>query len=195
MAKLLTKDYYNKHPLEELSAARIAYTLLLEDQFEETAFRVMSDEGFVRRADAEVLREIEETEDIQTLLRYARKELPIDAKLLIRKRLMEREADALPKMRRMITTSALDSFIEHAVYFFTKCESDPVPWIMENYKAIRSPYARSMMCLVLGFRADVSVVPFLMKQVDYFEREFPDESFDQAPLIALQEIEERFRDV
>ena len=50
-----------------------------------------------------------------------------------------------------------------------------------------------MLCLVLGFRADTQVIPFLMQQVDTFEKQFPDKSSEQAPLMALYEIRARFR--
>lgn len=49
-----------------------------------------------------------------------------------------------------------------------------------------------MLCLVLGFRGDVAVVPFLMKEVERFERWYPDESYGQGPLLALYELKERF---
>ena len=68
-------------------------------------------------------------------------------------------------------------------------------WIIQNYNDVREPYARSMLCLVLGFRASTDVIPFLVQQVDAFERQFPDKSFEQGPLMALYEIRARFRTV
>ncbi len=64
---------------------------------------------------------------------------------------------------------------------------------MEHSNEVRDPYARSMLYLVLGFRADTDAIPFLMQQVDFFEKRFPDTTYDQAPLMALYEIRERFR--
>ena len=52
-----------------------------------------------------------------------------------------------------------------------------------------------MLCLVLGFRANTDVIPFLMQQVDSFEKQFPDKSYEQEPLMALYEIRARFRTV
>ena len=60
---------------------------------------------------------------------------------------------------------------------------------------IRDPYARSMLCLVLGFRADSDAIPFLMHQVEIFEGQFPSETFDQGPVLALSELKARFRTV
>ncbi len=68
-------------------------------------------------------------------------------------------------------------------------------WILQCYSDVYDPYARSMLCLVLGFRADPEAIPFLMQQVDFFEKRFPSETYDQGPLMALYEIRERFRTV
>ena len=50
-----------------------------------------------------------------------------------------------------------------------------------------------MLCFVLGFRANTDVIPFFMQQVDSFEKQFPDKSYEQGPLMALYEIRARFR--
>ena len=68
-------------------------------------------------------------------------------------------------------------------------------WILQNYEAVREIYARSMLCLVLGFRADTAVIPFLMRQIERFEQQFPRDSFERAPLLALYELRARFRTV
>ena len=107
--------------------------------------------------------------------------------------LLEREAEALPEIQRMLLKAFNDHTIENCVRFMVKCQENCTEWILQNYSHVREPYARSMLCLVLGFRADVDVIPFLMQQVDAFERQYPSESFAQAPLIALSEIKSRFR--
>ena len=73
-----------------------------------------------------------------------------------------------------------------------KCGTNCSDWIMQNYNDVREPYARSMLCLVLGFRANTDVIPFLMQQVDSFVKQFPDKSYEQGPLMALYEIRARF---
>ena len=51
---------------------------------------------------------------------------------------------------------------------------------------------KSMLCLVLGFRGDVSMIDFLMSEAERLENEYPDESFDQGPTLAVQELAVRF---
>ena len=81
------------------------------------------------------------------------------------------------------------------VWFMARCEENRSEWILQNYEAVREIYARSMLCLVLGFRADTAVIPFLMRQIERFEQQFPRDSFEQAPLLALYELRARFRTV
>ena len=63
---------------------------------------------------------------------------------------------------------------------------------MENYQEIRSEYMKSMLCLVLGFRGDASMIDFLIEEAERFEREYPDETYDQGPALAVQELSVRF---
>lgn len=47
---------------------------------------------------------------------------------------------------------------------------------------------KSMLCLVLGFRGDVSLIPMLMAETERFERDYPFNSYEQAPILAVQEL-------
>ena len=49
-----------------------------------------------------------------------------------------------------------------------------------------------MLCLVLGFRGNVSMIEFLIKEAERLEREYPKESYDQGPTLAVQELSVRF---
>jgi len=40
-----------------------------------------------------------------------------------------------------------------------------------------------MLCLVLGFHGDVSLIPFLMNEVERFERYYPNKHYDRGPIL------------
>lgn len=63
---------------------------------------------------------------------------------------------------------------------------------MENYRDFKSEYLKSMLCLVLGFRGNIDMIEFLIKEAERLEREYPNESFDQGPALAVQELAVRF---
>ena len=200
--KLLTKDYFNRHPVKEYSAARLEYSMLLMPEVMDVVdeklpeMREMAAKRGIDIPDTtEQMKRVEEEEDTGKLLRMLRQTHPPVVRKAVREKLLKREIEVLPEIQRMILKAFNDNTIENCVRFMTKCETDCTEWIMRHYDDVREPYARSMLCLVLGFRASTDVIPFLVQQVDAFERQFPDKSFEQGPLMALYEIRARFRTV
>lgn len=49
-----------------------------------------------------------------------------------------------------------------------------------------------MLCLVIGFRGDVEMIPFLMKETERLERMYSQETYAQGPILAIQELAVRF---
>lgn len=197
--KLLTKDYFNRHPVKEYSAARLEYSMLLMPEVMDVVdekLPEMREMAAKRGIDipytTEQMKRVEEEEDTGKLLRMLRQTQPPVVRKAVREKLLKREMEVLPEIQRMILKAFNDNTIENCVRFMTKCETDCTEWIMRHYDDVREPYARSMLCLVLGFRASTDVIPFLVQQVDAFERQFPDKSFEQGPLMALYEIRARF---
>ena len=43
----------------------------------------------------------------------------------------------------------------------------------------------------LGFRGDVSMISFLMEEAERMEKEYPNEYYDQGPVLAVQELSAR----
>ena len=200
--KLLTKDYFNRHPVKEYSAARLEYSMLLMPEVMDVVdeklpgMRVMAAKQGIDIPDTtEQRKRVEEEEDTGKLLRMLRQTHPPVVRKVVREKLLKREREVLPEIQRMILKAFNDNTIENCVRFMTKCETDCSEWIMQHYDDVREPYARSMLCLVLGFRASTDVIPFLVQQVDVFEKHFPDKSYEQGPLMALYEIRARFRTV
>ena len=200
--KLLTKDYFNRHPMKEFSAARLEYSMLLMPDVMDVVdeklpqMREMAAKQGIDIPDtAELMAKVEQEENTEKLLRMLRQTLPPVVRKAVREKLLKREAEVLPEIQRMILKAFNDNTIENCVRFMTKCEANCSDWIIWNYKDVREPYARSMLCLVLGFRAGTDAIPFLMQQVDLFEKQFPNKSYEQAPLMALYEIRARFRTV
>lgn len=196
--KLLTKDYFNRHPVKDISAARYEYSLLLNPEVEDVAERLMPElqaRGLRFPDNSEEIAAVKHAENTADLLRMLRKGLSPNARRALLDKLLEREEEALPEIRRMLFKAFNDCTIENCTRFMVKCRENCSEWILQNYRDIRAPYARSMLCMVLGFRADVDVIPFLLQQVDAFERQFPSDTLDQGPILALLEINARFRSV
>ena len=195
MGKLLTKSYFDKHPLKEFSAARMQYSLLTNPAFEEIAHELIREHGLGTSNAEECEQSISKEEDLTELLHWTRRSIPGEGRLLLRRKLLAREQEAMPEVQRMLLTTANDFFVENALYLFVGSQEDYSRWLLDHYQQIRYSYARSTMCLALGFRGDASIVPFLMAQVDLMEKRWPNESFSQGPLLALHELKARFNTV
>lgn len=196
--KLLTKDYFNRHPIKDISAARIEYSLLLQPKIMDLVDEVipiLKAQGLSFPDNSDAITAVEQEEDTARLLRMLRRGMPPSARRILLDTLLAREEEVLLDIQRMILRAFNSNTIENCTRFLVRCQTNCSEWIMQNYMNIREPYARSMLCLVLGFRATVDAVPFLMQQVEAFEQQFPDESFEQAPILALSEICARFRTV
>lgn len=198
--KLLTRDWFHRHPVKEHSAARLEYSMLLMPEAVSSvdkmlpALRGLAAQRGIALPDAtQQMVALEREEDTGRLLRMLRQTLAPDVRGALLEKLLKREEAALPEIRRLILKTFNDNAIENCVRFMARCEENCSQWILQNYEDVREPYGRSMLCLVLGFRANVDVIPFLMRQVERFETQFPVHSFDQAPLLALYEIRARFR--
>ena len=179
--KLLTKDYFNRHPVKEYSAARLEYSMLLMPEVMDVVdeklpemHEMAAKRGIDIPDTSELMAKVEQEEDTGKLLRMLRQTQPPVVRKAVREKLLNREEEVLPEIQRMILKAFNDNTIENCVRFMTKCGTDCTEWIVQHYDDVREPYARSMLCLVLGFRANTDVIPFLMQQVNSFEKHFPD---------------------
>ena len=195
MSELLTRSFLDKHPLKEFSAARFTYSRHFYPGLEDFAADYLHTAGVDMLSFDEMKLKIQQENDLTELLRLPRKpDFPPICRAVLIKKLLEMEDTAYPEIQKRIMTSIQDHFIETAIHFFDSAKRNPADWILKDYKSVRSPYARSLLLMLLGFYGDPSVVPLLMDQVVWFEKNFPDESFSQGPLVALHEIKARIQE-
>ena len=53
---------------------------------------------------------------------------------------------------------------------------------------IRDPYARSMACVVFGMHDCEEMIPMLLREYERFRKDYPDEEYEQGPLLALYQL-------
>lgn len=133
---------------------------------------------------------LEVTEPVE-LLKLMRKELSGSNRSILRNKIMEYEDELLPMIKEKCIRNKQDVFIENALYFFMKSQINCCDWIMDTYSQFQSEYLKSLFCLVLGFRGDVSMISFLMEEAERMEKEYPNEYYDQGPVLAVQELSAR----
>ena len=192
ISKKEVHKFLDKHPDIPFSAAKFEYSLYLEPEAVEYANAIsekMLDES---EEDLHSKRMIEQAETTEELLKLMRKPLSGGNRSRLRGKLLEYEIVLMPWIKEKTMKNGQDIFIENTLYFFLHCEENCCDWLMKEYSNIRNEYLKSMLCLVIGFRGDVEMIPFLMKETERLERMYLQETYAQGPILAIQELAVRF---
>ena len=192
ISKKEVHKFLDKHPDIPFSAAKFEYSLYLEPEAVEYANAIsekMLDES---EEDLHSKRMIEQAETTEELLKLMRKPLSGGNRSRLRGKLLEYETVMMPCIKEKTMKNGQDIFIENTLYFFLHCEENCCDWLMKEYSNIRNEYLKSMLCLVIGFRGDVEMIPFLMKETERLERMYLQETYAQGPILAIQELTVRY---
>lgn len=181
--------YILEHPIEKYSPASIVLDEILFPEEWEKARDYLEEDGKERFEQDE---ERINAADADELLRLMRQSAASVDRHILHRGLLRMEGEVIEPIKQRVLTTMLDEFVTNSTRFLAACTEDVTGWIREQYGNVRSPYMQSMLCLVLGIRGDLSQVPFLFEQVERFEREFGESQYNQGPLLALSELEERF---
>lgn len=193
MKKILPNRYFKEHPIDTRSGAYLMYAMNASEDVMSRIRKIKEDHVHVDDEQAELEKVIAELEDPAELFRFMRKELDGCNGEVLRDRLLKFESSMTPMIREKILTTKNERFIDNAAFFFIRGEKDPGQWILENYADVQDPFARSMMCLTLGFWGEEKYTDFLVAEEERFSREYPGKKLEQGPLIALYMLEELAR--
>jgi hypothetical protein len=194
--KLLTRKFLRDNPYLELSSQRFVYTLLCHEGFEALANETLQQHMTLSAArkskidsEKEMLAALSEPNEIFSLLR---KDIDGFNRAFLIEKALEYEDDIFPKLIDRFIRSDHDTLIDNAVRFLAACKTDCSEVLFVRYDEIRSPYVKSLVCILLGFKAQESIIPWMMDQFQKLKKHYPDEHYDQGPLMALNELHHRF---
>ena len=129
--------------------------------------------------------EVEKLDSGEAVVSYMRKNHDNLVDPMFCKKALTLESEAAPLIVRRYKTTALDRFVELAFRILAKADKKYAEQLFQEYREIRNPYAQSMACLLFGEHEMEEAVPLLMKEYERFKRDYPEESYNQAPLLAL----------
>ncbi len=192
ISKKEVHKFLAEHPDIPFSAAKFEYSFYLEPEAVEYANAISEKMFGESEEDLYSKKMIEQAATAEELLKLMRKSLSGGNRSRLRKKVLEYEKEIMPLIKEKTMKSGQDIFIENTLYFFLHCEGNCCDWILKEYSNIWNEYLKSMLCLVLGFRGEVEMIPFLMKETVRLERMYPEETYAQAPILAIQELAVRF---
>lgn len=194
--KLLTKQFFQDHPYVENSAQQLIYGALLHGEIEEAAAKIFL-ENF-KISDARLDRIAREKEmilaqnDPKIIFQFLRKDLDPLSRTVLIERALAFEEEIVPMVVEKLVRSNHDAFIENAVRLLGKSKQDYSSLLLERYAEFRSPYVQSLLCVILGIRGQEDIIPWMIDRFHEMKRRYPDQNYDQGPLLALHELKARF---
>lgn len=185
MSLKLPEKYLKENLVDQYSAAYIFYMFSGKDEDLVSLTELGQSARDETDEDRETRAAIEQLETPNDFFRWMRKQMSQANKELLNTRLLEHEDEVMPMVKKRILTNRIDHFIENATRFLISCDEDPSAWLVENFGQIQDPYAKSMMCLALGFRGDETCGPLLLDQAERLKGAVANEKLEQGPIIAL----------
>jgi len=187
---MLTKKFFDENPVKEISAQRFAYSFLLYDGLEEVATEFSK--NYIKRGkdEAELLKKESSPE---VLLKMMRGNCDTLNHTLLHSKILEQEEALMPRIIEKLKTSGNDVFIEHAMKLIKKAKKNYCEELIEIIDDIRSPYALSLACIIIGFMGNESDVPMLLRKHSELKSLYPGEDYEQGALLGLIELRERFK--
>lgn len=188
--KILTKKFFDDNPVKELTTQRILYSVMLYDGIEEFTSE------FVRNTMDRGEREEEQIRNensSEVLLKMMRGKCDTLNHSLLHSKILEHEDELLPKIITMLKTSLNDVFIEHSVKVIGKAQKNCFNDLMQIIDEIRSPYALSLVLVVIGYLGDESAIPKLLEKHSELKKLYSNETYEQGALLGLIELRERFK--
>ena len=203
MYKKQLNQFFRKHGVEDSevpSAPAIAHFQIKFFQTPEgqEALQVIVDEiGYGESSEREekVLAEraeIEAAETAEQLIRLMRRHMDMFNHKMFLARIKEFENEILPEVIAMLKRSLNEHFIEAATRVLSLCDRDIAEELVAYFDEVRMPYAQCMILVVLGFKGKESHIPWIMEKYGELRRQFPNESYSDGAIMALEELEYRF---
>lgn len=192
MKKEDVKKFQDSHRDLEISPAKLEYSKFLYFNNKDGEILDIIGKQNVTDEDFQMESLIRNAKTPEDLLQLMRKPVPSRNQYNLRQKLLANEEMMIPCIEEKCLTNRQSMFIENALYFFLHCSTNVTPWILSNYANFKSEYLKGLFCLVLGFRGTKDMIPFLIREAERMEQLYPDESYDQGPALAVQELACRF---
>ena len=187
---LLPKGFLKKHPLANISAAKLtdfSIRFLMSDEVTDRIEQFVGPRIAPSRLDETdtekaLIAAMNTPEEIVAQMRKTNDMLIIP---LICKKVLSMQEEAIPLILKRYKTTFQDQFVETAARILGNADRKYTLDLLEHYREIRNPYAQSIACLLFGEHRLEEAAVLLLSEYERFRTRFPDTSHAQGPLFAL----------
>ena len=188
----LSKDFFDKNPFKELSAARMLYSLLLysESGIDQLALKIAR--RFVKKRGEEEAKRINKETKLENLIKMMeQKPDPINHSML-KKRILSFREIAIPKIIEKLRDNQDDTFVELAIQIIYESKIDCSSHLLGILDSIKDHYTLSLVCLLLGLIGPKEAIQPVWNYYHFLKDKYFQKNYEQGPLLALYEFKERF---
>ena len=194
--KLLSPKFFMENEPLEFSPQRFVYDILIYDgDLEQELGALLIERGELNNKQLEQIAREKETihacNKPDKIMKLLLKKFEVISGAALIEKALEYEDEVIPKVVERLMRNNHDTFIENAIKLLEKRQKDYSPQLIERFEEIQSPYVRSLVCLVIGLRAEAEVIPWMMDRYLEMKKIDTEESCEQGPLLALYEFRER----
>ena len=206
----IPKSFWRENLLEEESFAEYIYLVMkLLDSDDDIGKKIV--EEVFKEPNMEDIEHKEYLSRIYTpedMIKFVRHPWSLSNIPFILQKAEQMEKDLIPLILKRYQTSTQSVFIENAVQILDKCDIIYIRQLKDMFSNIRSPYARSLACLVFAARKEYDTIPLIMdeyqKMLEYDyddcdgeylsndEEEHEPVDYEDGPLLALYLLYDKF---
>ncbi|WP_414732923.1 hypothetical protein [Acetobacterium carbinolicum] len=194
--KILTKKFFRDNPCLENTVQQFVYSYLLYDGIEDVANEMIIQHGLLSTERLEQIRQenelIKSEQSPEAIFQLFRKKIDMMNRVELMNKALAFEEVILPMVIEKLMRSNHHIFIENAIRFLAKSQRNSSPLLQEKYFEIRSPYAQSLICLIIGLRGEEDIASWMLDRFFEMKKLYPSETYAEGPLIALHELNCRF---
>lgn len=189
----MTEEFFKKYEIKQFSPQLFLYfKQMMADKGELTDMVSGAAIGQIPKSrqkeivdEADMIKAFDNPKDV---VRYMKRMKESQNRAILCDKAIKMQDQTLPEIIEKLVKTANDSFVEIAVMILSKCDIQYIHRLKDVYKDIMYPYAQSGAAMVLGTRGMEDCSELLMDEVARFAREYPNETFEQGPLIGLHVI-------
>ncbi|OGS38292.1 MAG: hypothetical protein A2551_08220 [Elusimicrobia bacterium RIFOXYD2_FULL_34_30] len=187
----LSDTFFEANPFEEISAARITYSCILNSGIEQTAARkAMSSVPRERwKKEAEKIKKETKLEGLLKIM--AEFPDPFNHPLL-KKKILGYSSIAISTIIETLRNNQNDVFVELGIKIIYESKIDCSFELLRMLDSIKDTYTLSTVCLLLGFIGHKEAIQPVWNYYHFFRNAYPEETYEQGPLLALYEFRARF---
>ena len=138
------------------------------------------------------LEEINSATTSEQLIKIMRRDMDIMNRPAFFSKAIQMETEIIPEVVRRLKTNLISGFIEVAAELLVRTSINVSEEVIAYFDDMRSPYAQSLVLVMLGFKADEKHIPWFIEKYNKLKKTYPRENYHDGAYYGLCEMDMRF---